>query len=53
MEAHRDPIRRDSAFPVTGAWLPGMPAGHRQFHTIAVLLSVLPDCERPMPLLPA
>jgi homoserine O-acetyltransferase len=24
-----------SAFPVTGAWLPGMPVGHRQFLTIA------------------
>src|SRR4051794_16208154 len=35
MEARRDPIRRDPTFPVTGAWLPGMPAGHRQFHTIA------------------
>ena len=35
MEAHRAPHRRDAAFPVTGAWLPGMAAGHRQFHTIA------------------
>src|SRR4051812_19521719 len=26
----------DAALPVTGAWLPGMPAGSRQFLTIAM-----------------
>ena len=26
----------DSPLPITGAWLPGMPVGHRQFLTIAV-----------------